>query len=298
MATCTLCGDDCSRPAPIPPTVFDGTRFDYLACGACGTTFVHPRPGPETLLRMYPTTYQGEDAPSLDSDAAAAEVELLARHLPPPARVLDFGCGQGTFVARARARGFAADGVEYNADYVSVLRRNHPDAAFFHVDALDGLSSGTFDAVVLSNVLEHLTDPRATLRRLLRLLRPGGIAYCYGPIEKNPSLVNACVALNYRAKLALRPGATSSHPPTHLTFTTRSSQRAFFSGLGLRELHFSVVDNVWPYPRRWRDATGPVGKAKWCIGAASRGVSRLVPGLGNAFFYLGETPRVRSSAGA
>lgn len=48
-------------------------------------------------------------------------------------------------------------------------------------DALEGLPEGGFDVVVLSSVLEHLDDDRATLERCHALLAPGGVLFVNVP---------------------------------------------------------------------------------------------------------------------
>jgi 2-polyprenyl-3-methyl-5-hydroxy-6-metoxy-1,4-benzoquinol methylase len=89
------------------------------------------------------------------------------------ARLLDYGCGHGEFVAAALALGFDACGVDFAPD-----RARHGVVAMFA--SLDDLRSGRsgqppFDAVTLFEVLEHLSDPRGTLESLATLMRPGAV---------------------------------------------------------------------------------------------------------------------------
>ncbi len=88
-------------------------------------------------------------------------------------RLLDFGCGWGTFPALAKMFGCEAYGIDFDAD-----RRNrsatglqlYPDLA-----ALDSEVKRPFHAITMFEVLEHLVDPMATLRELRERLVPGGI---------------------------------------------------------------------------------------------------------------------------
>ena len=93
---------------------------------------------------------------------------LLRAALPPPARLLDAGAGRGRFVAAARAAGYDACGIEPS-----------PRASAAHVEpvAIEDapFAAGSFDAVTLWHVAEHLDDPGAALARIGRWLRPGGV---------------------------------------------------------------------------------------------------------------------------
>lgn len=78
---------------------------------------------------------------------------LLARHLPDGAAVLDVGAGSGAFVRSARAWGFEAHGFDVIPEAVARLR-----GAGLYAEGV-----GSFDAVTLWDVLEHIEDPEQCL---------------------------------------------------------------------------------------------------------------------------------------
>jgi SAM-dependent methyltransferase len=92
---------------------------------------------------------------------------------PPGARWLDYGCGLGGLVRYARAEGFDAFGYDegYAEDWLRRAGIPRVTAAGFEVLA------GTFDVVTAIEVLEHTIDPITELRRIARLLRPGGVVF-------------------------------------------------------------------------------------------------------------------------
>jgi SAM-dependent methyltransferase len=88
-------------------------------------------------------------------------------------RLLDVGCGFGGFVAVMRGRGWEAEGVDPSSAVVaSAVSRGRP----VRLGTLEGLPEehGSYDAITLFYVLEHLPDPLAALEKAWRLLSWGG----------------------------------------------------------------------------------------------------------------------------
>ncbi len=91
--------------------------------------------------------------------------------LPPGSRVLDFGSGDGNFLRRTSREGWVSFGVE-----ASFLPDNKAPGGYEVFTSLDAVRGrGPFDAITLWHVLEHLTDPLATVRELEGMLAPRGV---------------------------------------------------------------------------------------------------------------------------
>jgi SAM-dependent methyltransferase len=104
----------------------------------------------------------------------AGAIPTLLAGLPSGSRLLDVGCGTGALVQAARQAGHEALGVEPD-----------PEMADLAGDALDGdvvvgglpdlpYADDGFDVVTASFVLNHVDDPRAGARELVRVAAPGG----------------------------------------------------------------------------------------------------------------------------
>ena len=113
----------------------------------------------------------------------AARAGQFIRHLPGPvagARLLDVGCGDGGFLRVARALGYLASGIEFDAAAAS-LAQGHGFEVFVGGVEAAPIAPASIDQITLSHVIEHLCDPVPMLRRLRQWLKPGGRIWLQTP---------------------------------------------------------------------------------------------------------------------
>ncbi len=100
-----------------------------------------------------------------------------------PGSILDVGCGQGVLLAELATAfpGARIAGSDVSETSLRQARERHPGAELFEIDLLaesfeeeHRTRLGTFDVVVCSEVVEHLTDDRRAVARLASLLGRGG----------------------------------------------------------------------------------------------------------------------------
>lgn len=104
---------------------------------------------------------------------------LLQEHaFPTPARVLDLGCGAGTYVRFLTHRGHLAVGLDYSlpslqrALAADAQRRGHYVAGeAYHLP----FANACFDLVACIGVYQALASPEQALEEMVRVLRPGGL---------------------------------------------------------------------------------------------------------------------------
>lgn len=109
-------------------------------------------------------------------DTAKRLTLAAAQGLSAPA-VLDLGCGGGHLLARLAALIPTAQlvGLDYSLSAIAEARRVVPSAQLVVADALEPpFPSGTFDAVLCTNLWEHVDSPVALARSMHRVLKPGG----------------------------------------------------------------------------------------------------------------------------
>lgn len=95
-------------------------------------------------------------------------------------RYLDVGCSTGFVVEAAAAAGWQATGIDLNPSAIDFGRSRGLDLRTVSLEDA-GFAAGSFDAVSLFDVLEHLIDPGRTLKASIELLAPGGILFLYVP---------------------------------------------------------------------------------------------------------------------
>ena len=100
-------------------------------------------------------------------------------------RVLDVGCGNGALCGDLLAQGCNVVGIDLSVSGIEIARRTHPSGRFETLSASDGLLESLgeppFDAVVSTEVVEHLYAPRPYARGCFEALRPGGRFVCTTP---------------------------------------------------------------------------------------------------------------------
>ena len=105
------------------------------------------------------------------------------RYLPKPRagqRLLDIGCGNGAFLAKAKAAGWSVTGIDLDPKAVTAAVTMDIDVKVGSVE-LFANESNVFDAITLSHVIEHVHEPIRLLNDVFRLLRSGGIVYLETP---------------------------------------------------------------------------------------------------------------------
>ncbi len=161
---------------------------------------------------------------SLDADIAAllareidpafaCRASLLLRHVRAAGagRILDVGCGRG-FYARAIAALYpraAVVGVDYSPAHLAVARAQAPAANFARADARTlPFPAGAFDAVVCSEVLEHIVEDDRALSEISRVLSADGLLLISVPHRRYPFLWDP---LNWILERAF-----GAHVPAHI----------------------------------------------------------------------------------
>jgi 2-polyprenyl-3-methyl-5-hydroxy-6-metoxy-1,4-benzoquinol methylase len=91
----------------------------------------------------------------------------------PGARILDIGCGVGQVVARLQSAGFEAHGVDVSQPNVNRARQVTERCQVYDGKKLP-YTDGYFASAGALNVLEHVEEPEAFIKELVRVVKIGG----------------------------------------------------------------------------------------------------------------------------
>lgn len=226
----------CAEPAAPARLGFAGyrapVRYDIHACDRCDLQFAWPfASNAEIYEAIYrqPHLLSGysryqefaravtacEDPLAYLSDAESmywfVAGAVSARDADRTKTILEVGCGLGYLTYALKRAGHNAKGVDISEHAVASARSAFGDNYICaDVNALAAETAGSFDIVVMTEVLEHLDAPLAVLRSLRALLRPGGVALVSTP-----------------SKDFLPDGAVwrTDNPPVHLAWYSKTSLR-------------------------------------------------------------------------
>lgn len=244
-----------------------GAYGDLLRCGRCGSVQQPSLPEGEALLDLYRAMH---DEHYLDEQAGRRRTarRLLAMLGAPRGRLLDVGCGHGLLVDEARAAGWDAEGIELSARAAAYARERL--GLRVREQTLAELS-GSFGAIVLADVLEHLDDPLGALDRCVEMLTPGGTLCVVTP---NPASRTARVA-----------GARWwGYLPAHTVLIPRVTVRALLAERGLDVVEDRTLVRTFTL-RYWMAGLAERGGA---LGGAVSVLRRAVPARVEVSLSLGD----------
>ena len=192
---CTACG---SERIGKDPFFYDwkGDRYWIHRCANCTHQFVHPQITPEQQAAMYDAYFSAsgdwvcglfggasyQDA----TEALVREASQILRLIPTrTGRLLDIGCAGGVFLSKARKAGFVVQGVELNPGQAESARSTY-GLEVLNARIEDAPRElGPFDVVTLLDVLEHVPQPLAAIRRVSGWMDEGGYLLIRGPLSNS-----------------------------------------------------------------------------------------------------------------
>jgi 2-polyprenyl-3-methyl-5-hydroxy-6-metoxy-1,4-benzoquinol methylase len=225
VTACWICGGADLRPihdAPFDLSIYrdqdpalaaySGERVAIARCRACGFAQPDRLPALDRFFdRMYDQRWSADwiaaEHEAVYKDTIFADIlHGLAARLPRERRrLLDVGAHAGRFMRLARNDGWDVEGLELNPQTAAFARRTAGGQVYqLNVHAFDP-GERLFDAVTLTDVLEHIPEPVPVLSRLRSLLAPDGwvaVKVPNAPAQRFKEHARARLRRGYRETLA------------------------------------------------------------------------------------------------
>ncbi len=210
VPACYLCGSGgAGLYEGMPDRLFGSPgKWNLKRCHnpGCGLVWLDPMPSKEDIGKAYRNYFTHQDSPSGTPRGMDRPSLLLVKVFKPllklflhstglrrrekewrkraeyaylddtvsGGRLLDVGCGKGDLLDRMRRRGWAVEGTDVDATALEYARAKH--GLTVRLGTLDDLRfpAGSFDAITMNHVIEHVYEPVSLLWECRRILKSGG----------------------------------------------------------------------------------------------------------------------------
>ena len=236
---------------PVPFAV-DHQGFRLCRCPSCRLECASPRPAFEELhSKVYNEDYFPHSRPAQEVDPLRRyqfdrQLRTLERFSRGNKRLLDVGCGEGSFLGSAQDRGWDVTGTD-----IRISR----EARALSCPLLEGtlgeiaLEPGSFDVIRFNHVLEHTQNPLEELARARTLLAENGTIFVSVP---NLAGISARIK-SFQSRLHLKSHRWRHYAAIHhLWYFTPASLKTLVEKAGLQTL-------LWETPVLKKPGRGPVG---------------------------------------
>jgi SAM-dependent methyltransferase len=291
IMACAFCGSEFTQKRVFGRAIFWKVKREYFSCQKCSGKSLLPQITNTEMSELYDDYYLiGHDGEELCLEVA--EVDHIRKYKKTSkflkslhrnkVNFLDYGCGiDGHGLSMAVNLGFDTFGVEISPETQRRLRDKFY-CTIMSPDDFEG-ENRNFDVILLSDVLEHTTDPLSILRSLAKRLNPSGVIIVQGPLEGSLT----CFSSLLRIYAWLTPGQIRVQKPYHVTLATFNSMTALFSRSELHIKHSSITETLWPIS--WSPGTlTNLPKHLFMLGAKliDMCLSRVLSGYGSRFWIV------------
>ena len=223
-------------------TVFNNKNFFFLKCSNCKITSIYPKLTSDDIevlydFKNYHLNFYNED----NVIGNNITFNLLKKYIDNDARVLDYGCGNGSLLNKIHKYSKNL----YGVDVYNKSKKYSINFKYYNTNLFKN-NNDKYDLIILRDVTEHLNDPLLLISKLSNNLSENGILYIEGPLEKGLSLVNLCIHLYGNVK-RLFP-LQSTFKPYHLSYFSINSKIKLISKLNyLKVIKVLTYETGWPY---------------------------------------------------
>jgi SAM-dependent methyltransferase len=243
---CAFCGLETLKENKfVRANSWKGIR-KYWYCKFCSGYTLLPALNDADMADLYQNYYNNTDVDESFSSIKSKFVDL-EEYLRTNTRVetiLDFGCGiDGYLPSLSGQYQKQIDGYEVSSKTISLLQAKFPSNTFYDPTTFV-FSKVKYDLVVLSDVLEHLSEPRELLVTLKTRLKPDGQIWIQQPLENNLTIFS----LTLKIWAFLSKTASSKIPPFHVSLGSKKSLTKLIDVSDFEIITYKISETIWPAP--------------------------------------------------
>src|SRR3989344_9438654 len=159
--------------------------YKVAVCQVCRLVFIDPLPSRRSIEEYYRLnfTYEGgfKQEKLIRKEAVRVLEKIRSIKAKKNLTILDIGCGAGFFLDEAKRFGFRPFGIEPSEELVRYAKKNLKLNVIKGEFPTKKLQKKKFDVIILSQVIEHLTNPKIFLENIYQYLKDDGIFYLATP---------------------------------------------------------------------------------------------------------------------
>ncbi len=184
LEQCPVCGHTEFKDwQEVPDHFLSKENFQLQKCSNCHVLLTNPRPRENSIVKYYKSdSYISHSNQSksivgliyklVRNYTLGKKLKMLERYAFK-GKLLDYGCGTGHFLARAKKIGWQVQGVEPDADARALAQGELGDEVKASVHELDQ----SYNVITLFHVLEHVHELEVTLKQLISRLDKNGVLF-------------------------------------------------------------------------------------------------------------------------
>jgi len=289
--TCAFCSSEVLSKKTALRTIFYNSPRRYRFCDKCSGYTLFPKLTADELEDLYSDYYlddhSGRKLDQFGGDSGgykkyAHTRQYLSQGKSSRRTFLDYGCGvDGHGLLLAKELGLQPTGMEISSTTREILRLE-TNLPILGPEELFN-SFFLFDYILLSDVLEHDSDPSKILQDVKRHLDIYGVLIVQGPLEGVRSISNFMINLYNR----FTPNRVADSKPYHVSLGNYLSYTELLNKNGFLIDEFKISETWWPAPtslQRLRDFP------KFAIQVTAKLtdfiLSRLIKNYGSRFWLV------------
>lgn len=240
---CSLCSSPLKTKLFVAPDENDNNKlYSFYQCTGCTLMQIRPFPNKKGIDNYYSYMNADDHAKIKNQqinflhnlpfgkiilkkyiDLCYQQRYQLIMKLHSKGRILDIGCGEGSFLKKFSTTKWRKTGIEINKNLAKQAKKKLKTASILDQTLESAkLPKQSFEVITMWHVFEHLANPKNVLTRLSELIPPNG--YIIIEVPNGNSIYRKLLKSNWQSLLL----------PQHLFFWTKASITYALSHTGFR----------------------------------------------------------------